>query len=90
MNQDLSNLNTGAGHQGSLSGLDAFYNVQPVVPDQTVQPAGQPTKDSIEKASALVASLYMPLISNPILVPPDPNLTLAIGQLAMDRICLNI
>lgn len=89
MDQNLPNLGTGQ-QQPGLPGSDAIFGIQPTSADQTLEVGGQPTKDSIEKAAAIVAALYMPPMSNPLLVPPDPNVTVAIGQLAMDKICLNI
>lgn len=90
MNQDFSNLNMGAG-QPSVTNPESIYQAQQTQgPSQTQQVTGQSNKDSIEKAAALVASLYLPPMSNPLLIPPDPNLAVMIGQLAMDKICLNI
>lgn len=91
MGQDLSNLNMGSGQPG-LTGTDGFLEVQQAGgPSQPAKVTGQPTKDSIEKAGELAAALYLQAMSNPLLIPPDdPNHILAIGQLAMDKICLQI
>lgn len=90
MSQDLSNLNLGGGNQAGLPGMDGLYQVQQTSIEQTQPSTSQPTKDTIEKASQL-AALYLPLLmSNPVLIPPDPNYIMAITQLEMDRICLNI
>lgn len=88
MNPDFSNLPTGTGPQQGIFSPDALSPVQGA--DKTSKVSGQPTKDSIEKVSAEIASLYLPPMSNPILIPPDPNMIVAIGQLAMDKICLSI
>lgn len=89
VNPDLSNLQTGQGQQSGIGGPGSIYSTQPPL-DQTVHPTGQPTKDSIERAGALVAALYLPLMNSPVLYTPDPNLAIEIGQLALDKICLNI
>lgn len=90
MSQDFSNLQAG-GHQPGITGSEAFFEVQSTgSAEQANKVTGQPTKDSIEKAAAIVASLYLPPMSNPLLIPPDPTLAMAIGQLAMDKICLSI
>lgn len=88
MSQEFSNLQTG-GHQPGLTGPDALIGIQQTSgTDQTV--AAPTSKDSIEKAAELVAALYLPPMSNPQLIPPDSNLVVVIGQLEMDKICLNI
>lgn len=90
MTQDFSNLNTGAGQPG-ITGPGSLFEVQQTgATDQTTHVKGPMTKDSIEKASELVAALYLPPMSNPLLTPPDPNLAVAIGQLEMDKICLSV
>ncbi len=91
MSSDLSNLQSGSGHHPGITGTDSLSQIQQTgSTDQIVQPTGQPTKDSIEKASALVAALYMPPMSNPSIYAPDPNLAIEVGQIAMDKICLNV
>lgn len=89
MTQDL-NLNSGTGNQAALPGTESLYQITPLsTPDET-QVKGLTSKDSIEKAGEVVASLYLPSMANPILIPPDPNHIAAIGQLAMDKICLDL
>lgn len=92
MTQDSSNLHMGSGSnlgQG-ISGPSGDFGIQPVSQPDQPPPSGQPTKDTIEKAAALVASLYLPPMSNPMLTPPDPDLAISIGQMEMDKICLSI
>lgn len=91
MSQDFTNLNTGMGNQSGLPNAEALYQPkQTSALDSKVQETSLHSKDSIEKASAVVASLYLPPLSNPLLIPPDANNIIAISQLAMDKICLNI
>ncbi len=90
MNQDFSNLNMGSGQQPGLTGAEGVFQTQQTTPSTPTQTTGPTSKDSIEKASAIVASLYMPLMSNPLLLPPDPNQAIVISQLALDKICLCI
>lgn len=91
MSQDLSNLQTGAGNQPGVSGSQNIFEIQQAgaPPDQPkVTPAQD--KDSIEKAGEIIASLYLPPSSSPLLYAPDPKNLVAIGQLELDKICLNI
>ncbi|MBN9376998.1 MAG: hypothetical protein BGO14_02365 [Chlamydiales bacterium 38-26] len=84
MSQDLSNLNLGSGAQ------PVYQPTSVSSTESSTSPTASTSKDSIERASSVVAALYLPPMAFPMLTPPDPNNIEAITRLAMDKICLSI